>query len=113
MASDISSERGNYALPLFALVDRDKVDLRSGQLPELAEHLEAFMRQNLGIELLDGRIEQLGEEAFFVLNGVESSALPALFALADVQKGQLYRYQREENDLATLTPLAVDPTKDN
>lgn len=103
-------ERANYALPLFALVDRKKVDLDSPQLPELAEKLEVYLRDHLKIELLDGRIEQLGDEAYLILNGVSTASLPPLCALCDVQKVQLCRYRREDAESATLIPIAVDPS---
>ena len=60
MEPRVSSERGNYALSLFALVDRSKVDDANQQLPELAEQLQAYLGGNMGIEILDSRIEQLG-----------------------------------------------------
>lgn len=113
MDPEVVSDRENYALSLFALVDRDKVDASSQQMPELAEQLQAYLSGNMGIDLLDCRIEVLGDETYLVLNGVAGASLPAVFALSDVQKTQLFRYRREDSDSATLTPLAVDPSGGN
>lgn len=103
-------ERENYAIPLFALVDRSRVDLRSPQLPELAENLLGFLQSQFSIDVLDCRIEQLGGETYLLLNGTAKAALPRLLALADVQRTTLSRYQRDSADVATLIPLAIDPT---
>ncbi|MFP4541491.1 MAG: hypothetical protein ACLFR7_07655 [Opitutales bacterium] len=105
-----AATRDNYALPLFALVDRHKVDLQSPQLPELAERLLEYLRAQLSLAALDARVEVLGRDPYLILNGVEPASLPRLLALADVQKTQLYRYRRESAEQATLTPIAVDPT---
>lgn len=106
----MSTERSNYALPLFALIDRAKVDLASPQLPELGEHLVGFLGGRFALDVLDGRIEILGEEPYLVLNGVAAASLPGLFALADVQRTQLYRYRRDSEQAATLVPVAIDPS---
>lgn len=105
-----AGDRANYALPLFALVDRGKVDLQSPQLPELAENLYRYLAISINLDALDSRIEMLGDEPYLVLNGVAPASLPPLLALADVQKSQLFRYHRESSEQASLTPLAVDPT---
>ncbi len=101
---------GNYALPLFALVNRHKVDLESRQLSELAEQLQGFLSANIGIAALDSRIEILARDPYLILNGVSEDSLPRLFALADAQRTQVFRYHRRSEAEATLTPLAVDPT---
>lgn len=102
-------DTANYALPLFALVDREKVDLASPMLPELAEQLQRFFASRFDLESLDARIEVLAKEPYFVLNGVPPSGLAKLFALADVQSAQLFSYRRDSAEEATLTPLAVKP----
>ncbi|KAF0094090.1 MAG: hypothetical protein E1N59_2348 [Puniceicoccaceae bacterium 5H] len=100
----------NYALPLFALVDRHKVDLNSSQLPQLAEQLQLYLEAQVGLKALDCRIEILQPtKALFVLNGVEEDSLPQLFALADAQGAPVFRYQRSASDEVTLTPLGVKP----
>jgi hypothetical protein len=106
------TESANYALRLFALVDRAKLD--AGGLPrdELAENLGGFLQHQFGLEALDVRIEQLAGEPYLILNGVARAGLPKLLALADVQKTQLFAYRRDSAELATLTPLAVKPGDD-
>ena len=99
----------NYALPLYSLVDRDRVDLRSPQLDQLAEHIHGFLVDTIGLEALDGRIALLGGEPYMILNGTPESSLAKLLALADVQKTQLFRYERDSREQATLVPLAVVP----
>lgn len=100
----------HFALPLFSLVDARKVDLGSRQLPELAEQLGAFLESQHGVRALDWRIEVLGGGPYLVANGVASDALPALFALADIQKCQLYRYRRTSEEEAELKAVAIDPS---
>lgn len=99
----------NYAIPLFAIVDRHKVDLASPRLPELAEQLGAFLESVHGVRALDWRIEILADQPYLVMNGVELAGLPRLFALADVQRTQLFKYRRESAEEAVLTPIAVKP----
>ncbi len=99
----------NYAISLFSIVDQSKVDLQSPQLQELAERLGLYLSASQGIASLDQRIEILTDQPFLILNGVQTEALPQLFALADVQRTQLFRYHRESPEKAVLTPIAVKP----
>lgn len=101
------SEAAEYAVPLFALIDERKVDL--GQpLPEsLAEQLALFLEGTLGIKALSAQALLLGEVPYLVLYGVEEESLPALCSLVDVQKSQLFRYERTDQDSVRLTPLNV------
>ncbi len=102
----------SYALPLYSLVDKAKVDPRSPQLQELAERLGGYLAANLGIDTLHARVEFANNEPMLVLHGVETDALPRLFALADVQRTQLHEYSRDGEDQFTLRPLAVKPRGD-
>lgn len=99
----------NYAIALYSIVDARKVDLRSPQLPQLAEHLGAFLTVKHQISALDWRIEVLGEGPYLIANAVSPESLPAFFALADVQKTQLYRYRRNRAEQAELIAVAIDP----
>lgn len=100
----------NFALPLFALIDRHKVDLGSPQLPQLAEQLQVYLASHLGLRVLDCRIEVLDQDRpLLVLNGVEAPELPRLFALADVQRTTVFRYHKLSAGQVELTPLAVKP----
>lgn len=105
-------EPRSYALPLYSLVDKAKVDPRSPQLSELAERLGGYLAANLGIDSLHTRVEFADNEPMLVLHGVGSAALPRLFALADAQRTQLHEYSRTGEDQFTLRPLAVKPDDD-
>lgn len=100
----------SYAIPLFALIDRGKVDPSKPIPDELADHLHAYLDKQFGIRALAGKIVLLQERVLLVLQALDEKTLPALLALADVQKTQLFRYQREEDDTVTLTPIGIDPT---
>ena len=101
------TDESQYALPLFALVDPSKVDL-SQPLPEaLGDQLAAYLTARFGIQSLSNRLLLFGEEPFLVLFGVPEASLPALCSLVDVQRTQLYRYERTDQQTATLTPLNV------
>lgn len=99
----------NFALPLFSLVDQRKVDSSSSQLPELAEQLGAFLESRHGIRALDWRIEVMEAQPYLIMNAVAEESLPRLFALADVQHAQLFKYRRESAGQALLVPVAIDP----
>ncbi len=105
-------EPRSYALPLYSLVDKAKVDPRSPQLQELAERLGGYLAASLGINSLHARVEFADKEPMLILHGVEAAALPRLFALADVQRTQLHEYNRDGEDHFTLRPLAVKPEGD-
>ena len=101
------SGTAEYAVPLFALLDKSKVDL-SQPLPEsLAEQLALFLEGQFGIRALSAQTLLLGDAPYLVLYGVPGESLPALCSLVDVQKSQLFRYERNDQDSVTLTPLNV------
>ena len=101
------STETEYAIPLFALIDRSKIDL-SQPLPEaLGEQLQLFLEQQIGIDLISAQLAVLGEEAYLILHGVAEKSLPALCSLVDVQRTQLFRYERADTDTVSLTPLNV------
>lgn len=100
---------GNYAIPLFSLIDRNKVDL-SEPLPEsLAEQLHLYLRDQFQIHSISAKLLRGGEYTYLVLHEVDEESLPKLIALVDVQKSQLFRYERKGEDEVQLTPLAVKP----
>jgi len=101
------SGAAEYAIPLFALIDRGKVDLEQPLPESLAEHLAMFLQARFGIESLSPHLFLLGDEAYLILHQVPETSLPALCSLVDVQRTQLYRYERTDQDTVTLTPLNV------
>jgi hypothetical protein len=102
------SGTGQYAIPLFSLIDRSKVDL-SHPLPEaLGDQLAFFLNAKFGVEALSSQLLKMGDaDAYLVLHEVPASSLPALCSLVDVQRTQLYKYERSDQDTVTLTPLNV------
>jgi hypothetical protein len=73
----------------------------------LANSLPVSLTPKFGIEALSSQFLKLGEEAYLVLHDVPHSSLPALCSLVDVQRSQLFRYERSDQDTVTLTPLNV------
>ncbi len=102
----------SYAIPLFSIVDRNKIDLKSPQLPELAERLQLHLAAAYQIDAIDGRIELADDEPMLILHGVTMAGLVHLFALADAQRTQVYDYKRESEEQFTLRQLAVRPVGD-
>ena len=98
---------GEYAVPLFSLIDRSKVDLNQPLPESLGEQLALYLQAKFGIESLSPQLYQLGDQAYLVLHQVPDNCLPALCSLVDVQRTQLYRYERTDQDTVTLTPLNV------
>jgi hypothetical protein len=101
------SETGQFAIPLFALIDKSKVDL-SQPLPEsLGEQLGLYLEGQFGIKSLSTRLLVFREDPFLVLHDVPQDCLPQLCSLVDVQRTQLFRYERTDESTVTLTPLNV------
>jgi hypothetical protein len=103
----MSDLENSYALPLFALIDRAKVDLDQPIPDELAEHLAAYLSGSFGIQSLTANAVAAADQIFLVLHGVPQDSLPALFSLVDVQKTELYRFERPEPEQIRLTPLRL------
>ena len=101
------SEVAEYAIPLFALVDREKVDLTQPLPESLAEQLSLYLDGQLGIKSLSSQMFVLDGEPYLVLFGVPGESLVPLCSLVDVQRSQLFRYERTNQDVVTLTPLNV------
>ncbi len=100
-------EAGEYAIPLFSLIDEGKVDL-SKPLPEvLGDQLGLYLDGQFGIESLSSPVMLLEGDPYLVLHGVPAESLPALCSLVDVQRSQLFRYERDDEETVTLTPLNV------
>lgn len=100
-------EGNHFALPLFSLIDREKVDLRQPIPDELAEQLGLYLEGSFGIRSLSSKVVLAGEEPYLVLHEVPQEALPALFSLVDVQGTRLFRYERADEQSIRLTPLRI------
>jgi len=101
------SNPAEYAIPLFALIDSSKIDLDQPLPDELGEKLGIYLEGQFGIRSVSAQLVILDQQPFLVLHAVESGSLPALCSLVDVQRTQLYRYERSDQDTVTLTPLNV------
>ena len=101
------SETGQFAIPLFALIDESKVDL-SQPLPEsLGEQLALYLEGQFGIKSLSSRLLLFKEDPFLVLHDVPGECLPQFCSLVDVKRTQLFRYERTDESTVTLVPLNV------
>jgi hypothetical protein len=77
-------------------------------LPEsLGEQLALYLEGQLGIKSLSSRLLLFRETPYLVLHEVPADCLPALCSLVDVQRTQLFRYERSDEKTVTLTPLNV------
>jgi hypothetical protein len=99
----------SYAVPLFSLISKERFDPDHWMLEALAENLQTYCAQSLGIESLDAAIIQAADEPMLLLKGVEDRCVPKLLALADVQRTQLYEYRRDSESSFSLVPLMVNP----
>src|SRR5690606_10885086 len=99
----------HFAIPFRALLDEKKLQLHDELPIALAEHLQAYLADQLNIRCMDIKVLRLGNNLYLRLIAVEKSSIPALCALADVQKVTLYRYERADEGRVTLTPLMVAP----
>ncbi len=101
------SGTAEYAIPLFSLIDASKVDPDRALPDALAEQLGMYLENQFGIRSLSTKLIILEDKPFLVLFGVEGDSLPALCSLVDVQRTQLFRYERTDEQTVTLTPLNV------
>lgn len=100
----------DLALPLFALIDRKKVDPEKSDLARLAEQLGEHLMTAHGIVHEAAAIEG-GEarggagELYLVLLGVPRESWPAFLALAEVQRAIPFVFRSEEDGRFSLHPL--------
>lgn len=102
----------DLALPLFALVDRDKIDPERSDLAGLAEQLGVHLEQAHGIVhdavAIEGGATASGTPALYlVLLGVPQASWPAFLALAEAQKAKPFAFRRDDDGRFTLHPLGA------
>lgn len=103
----------DLALPLFALVDRQKVDPEQSDLAQLARHLAAHLADTLGIAhdaaAIEGGAAGGGEAAslYLVLLGVPESSWPAFLALAETRGAKPFAFRADADGRFTLRPLGA------
>ncbi len=101
----------DLALPLFCLVDRDKIDPDTSDLVALAQQLGAHLDQSFAIRHDAASIEggaQAGKTAalYLVLHGVPQPAWPAYLALCESQRAVPMHFRVvDETGRFTLRPL--------
>ncbi len=101
----------DLALPLFCLVDREKVDPDSSDLSDLAHRLGAHLEESFSIHHETVSIEggaQAGKTPvlYLVLHGVPQSSWPAFVALCQAQRAVPLHFRADaETGRFTLTPI--------
>lgn len=101
-----------FALPLWALVDRTKVDPASSDLRGLARQLGRWLTHNHGVQHKGTAIEETDEAApgadpLLIVAGVPQVHWPAMLALAAAQACVLYVVVKEPDGSSSLRPLGV------
>lgn len=102
----------DLALPLFALVARDKIDPEQSDLTDLAGRLGDLLQHQHGIAheavSIEGGAAGTGSAALYlVLIGVPQSSWPAFIALSEVQKAQPFVFRAAEDGRFSLHPLGT------
>ena len=102
----------SFAIPLWALVDRQKVDPKTSDLRGLARQLGRWLEHNHGVQHKGAAIEESdgaepGADPLLIVAGVPQVHWPAMLALAAAQRCTLYILVREADGSATLRPLSV------
>jgi len=101
-----------FALPLWALVDRTKVDPASSDLRGLARQLGRWLTHNHGVQHKGTAIEETDEAApgadpLLIVAGVPQVHWPAMLALAAAKACVLYVVVKEPDGSSSLRPLGV------
>ncbi len=101
-----------FAIPLWALVDRQKVDPRTSDLRGLARQLGRWLEHNHGVQHKGTAIEETDEAApgadpVLIVAGVPQIHWPAMLALAASQRCTLYVMVKEADGRSALRPLSV------
>ena len=101
-----------FALPLWSLVDRAKVEPGASDLRALARQLGKWLEHNFGVRHKGTVIEQpaeAGAEPLLVVAGVAQAHWPAMLALAQSQKASLYVVVPDAAGRFSLHPLSIPP----
>lgn len=101
-----------FALPLWSLVDRAKVDPATSDLRGLARQLGRWLAHNHGIQHKGTAIEESdgarpGADPLLVVAGVPQVHWPAMLALAAAQRATLYVVVPDEDGAPSLRPLSI------
>lgn len=99
-----------FAIPLWALVDRQKVDPRASDLRGLARQIGRWLEHNHGVQHKGTAVEesdgaQPGAEPLLIVAGVPQVHWPAMLALATAQSCALYIVVPDADGTPCLRPL--------
>ena len=104
--------RQHFALPLFALIDRGKIDPNSSDLQGLAAQLGRYLAEQFTIRHAAVSIEGVRNAAeeidlYLLLTEVPQESWPALLALVNAPQTTLFvcAFSEENPEQVTLTPL--------
>lgn len=98
-----------FALPLWSVVDRDKVEPGASDLRSLARQLGKWLEHNFAVAHKGTVIEQPeGAEPLLIVAGVAQRHWPAMLALAQTQGTTLYVVVPDAEGRFSLHPLRLD-----
>lgn len=103
-----------FALPLWSLVDKSKVEPGASDMRALARQLGRWLENNFSIQHKGTVIEEPGAtnpdaEPLLVVAGVAQAHWPAMLALAQAQKTELYVVVPDADGRFSLHPLRIPP----
>lgn len=103
-----------FALPLWSMVDRTKVELGKSDMRALARQLGRWLQHNFNIEHKGTVIEepdpsQLDAVPLLLVASVPEANWPAMLALAQSQKSSLYIVIPDSEGRFSLHALNVPP----
>jgi hypothetical protein len=101
-----------FAIPLWALVDREKVDPKTSDLRGLAKQLGRWLEHNHHVQHKGTAIEESdgsrpGAAPLLIVAGVPQIHWPAMLALASAQRCLLYLVIPDADGTPCLRPLSI------
>jgi len=102
----------NFALPLWALVDRSKVEVGKSDMRGLAKELGRWLKHNFDITHKGVAIEEpagtaAGEDPMLVVAGVPQAQWPTMIAIAQSKECKLFLVLPNEHGRFTLKELNI------
>jgi len=103
-----------FALPLWSMVDRTKVEPGTSDMRALARQLGRWLEHNFNVQHKGTAIEeadgsQPGAEPLLIVAGVPQIHWPAMLALAQSQQSALYVVVPDAEGRFSLHPLNIPP----
>jgi len=102
----------NFALPLWALVDRSKIEVGKSDMRGLAKELGRWLNHNFDIEHKGVAIEEpagtsAGEDPMLVVAAVPQAQWPIMIAISQSKECKLFLVLPNEKGLFTLKELNI------